>query len=90
MLAELAGDLRRRGVDLLIARDIGQVRDLLDREAPDPALQHVYPTVQAAVDAATARDRPTGLASPAEGDAGPPRRLRNMAATPIGRSSIHE
>ena len=52
MIAALADDLRRRDVDLLIARDIGQVRDLLDREAPDPALHRVYPTVQAAVDAA--------------------------------------
>jgi MFS superfamily sulfate permease-like transporter len=52
MLAALAGDLRRDGVELLIARDTGQVRDLLHREAPDPALQRVYPSVQAAVDAA--------------------------------------
>ena len=54
MFGELAGDLRRRGVEVLIVRDVGQVRDLLGREAPDPALQHVYPTVQAAVDAAAA------------------------------------
>ena len=54
MIAALADDLRRRDIDLLIARDIGHVRDLLDREAPDPALHRVYPTVQAAVDAAIA------------------------------------
>jgi hypothetical protein len=54
MLGGVAEELRRRGVRLMLARDIGQVRDLLGREAPDPALQHVYPTVQAAVDAATA------------------------------------
>ena len=52
MVASLADDLRRRDIDLLIARDVGQVRDLLDREAPDPALHRVYPSVQAAVDAA--------------------------------------
>jgi anti-anti-sigma factor len=57
VIAALADDLRRRNVDLLITRDIGQVRDLLDREAPDPALHRVYPTVQAAVDAATAARR---------------------------------
>ncbi len=54
MLDELAGDLRRRGVALLVARDVGQVRDLLGHAAADPALQHVYPSVQAAVEAATA------------------------------------
>jgi MFS superfamily sulfate permease-like transporter len=54
MLGELAGDLRRRGIQVLIVRDVGQVRDLLGREARDPALQHVYPSVQAAVDAAAA------------------------------------
>jgi SulP family sulfate permease len=55
MLGELAGDLRRRGIEVLIVRDVGQVRDLLGREAPDPALQHVYPSVQAAVDAAASQ-----------------------------------
>ena len=54
MLAALADDLRRRDIELLIARDVGQVRDVLDREAPDPALRRVYPSVQAAVDAAKA------------------------------------
>ena len=49
MLDELAGDLRRRGVELLMTRDIGAVRDLLGEEASEPALLKVYPTVQAAV-----------------------------------------
>ncbi len=52
MLDELAGDLRRRGVTLLVARDIGEVRDILGEAASDPALQRVYPSVQAAVEAA--------------------------------------
>jgi high affinity sulfate transporter 1 len=50
MLAELTEDLRADGVQLVLARDIGQVRDVLakaDAEQPIPA----YPTVQAAVDA---------------------------------------
>ena len=54
MLDELADDLRRDGVRLLVARDVGQVRDVLGRAADDPALQRVYPSVQAAVEAATA------------------------------------
>ncbi len=33
MLDQLAGDLRRRGVRLMIARDVGLVRDVLDRVA---------------------------------------------------------
>jgi high affinity sulfate transporter 1 len=57
MLQELAGDLRRRGVPLLVARDVGQVRDVLGRATDDPALRHVYPSVQAAVDTATAAGR---------------------------------
>jgi SulP family sulfate permease len=52
LLDTLAGDLRRRGVALLVARDVGQVRDVRGHESDDPALHHVYPTVQAAVDAA--------------------------------------
>jgi high affinity sulfate transporter 1 len=50
MLAELHEDLRADGVQLVLARDIGQVRDVLakaDAEQPIPA----YPTVQAAVEA---------------------------------------
>ena len=50
MLAALDEDLRRRNVRLLLARDIGQVRDILRRVIDDPALTHVYPSVQAAVD----------------------------------------
>jgi SulP family sulfate permease len=52
MLAGLDQDLRRRGVRLLIARDIGQVRDVLRSVIDDAALTHGYPSVQTAVDAA--------------------------------------
>ncbi len=51
MLGQVAGDLARLQVRLVIARDVGQVRDVLRRaEAGAPAIG-VYPTVQAAVDA---------------------------------------
>ncbi|MGH2583556.1 MAG: SulP family inorganic anion transporter [Dehalococcoidia bacterium] len=50
MLAELAADLERDGVTLAIARDIGQVRDVLRGAGASDALAHVYPSVQAAVE----------------------------------------
>jgi SulP family sulfate permease len=52
MLAALEEQLRDRGVRLLIARDVGQVRDVLRSVTDDPALAHVYPSVRAAVAAA--------------------------------------
>jgi anti-anti-sigma factor len=54
MLGELSRDLARDGVTLLLTRDIGQVRDLLRRAGAEDTLEHVYPTVDAAV-AATRR-----------------------------------
>jgi hypothetical protein len=67
MLAALEQQLSARGVRLLIARDIGQVRDVLRSATDDPALTHVYPSVQAAVDAAqTQAVASTGVAPPAE------------------------
>jgi SulP family sulfate permease len=52
MLADLAGDLERRGVVLLLARDVGQVRDVLRRSEGEWLREHVYPSVEEAVDAA--------------------------------------
>ena len=49
MLAGLADDLHRDGVRLVLARSLGQVRDVLSvAEEGRPALP-VYPTVRAAV-----------------------------------------
>jgi sulfate permease, SulP family len=53
MLADLTDELHHRGIALLIARDIGQVRDVMRHVVEDTALSDVYPTVQAAIDAAS-------------------------------------
>ena len=64
MLDELSDDLHHRNVQLLIARDTGQVRDILRHVVVDhPALDHVYPTVQDAVDAANGAQHPATAAS---------------------------
>ncbi|MFZ0043666.1 MAG: SulP family inorganic anion transporter [Solirubrobacteraceae bacterium] len=60
MLRDLSDELRHQDVKLLIARDIGQVRDMLRHVVDDPALDEVYPTVQAAVDAAEDTRHPRG------------------------------
>jgi high affinity sulfate transporter 1 len=52
MLVGLADDLQRRGVRLVVARDVGQVRDLIARAGLEPTI-HTYPTVRAAVAALT-------------------------------------
>jgi sulfate permease, SulP family len=51
MLRELVEDLQRDGVALVIARDIGQVRDVLRRADAGDALVEVHPSIQDAVDA---------------------------------------
>jgi anti-anti-sigma regulatory factor len=68
MLTELAADLERDGVQLLIARDIGQVRDVLRSAGDDGHLSRVFPTVEAAVQAALAGHTapPPGPSIPAE------------------------
>jgi hypothetical protein len=58
MLVQLGRDLDRDGVALLVARDIGQVRDVLDRaDQADRAAGRIFPTVDDAV-AAARDDRP--------------------------------
>ncbi|WP_226435596.1 SulP family inorganic anion transporter [Rhodococcus yananensis] len=49
MLSQLADGLDRRGIELRIAHDIGQVRDVLNRTGSDRQLP-VYPTVNHALD----------------------------------------
>ena len=49
MLVQLAADLRRDGIELVLARDIGAVRDLVEAGGEERVLRS-YPTVQAAVD----------------------------------------
>jgi SulP family sulfate permease len=51
MLEELAEDLQRDGVALVIARDIGQVRDVLRRAGADAPLVQVHRTIEDAIDA---------------------------------------
>jgi SulP family sulfate permease len=51
MLTELAVDLRRDGIELVLARDIGAVRDLVRRGQGEETRLRTYPTVRAAVDA---------------------------------------
>jgi sulfate permease, SulP family len=63
MLDELTADLHRRGVRLVIARDVGQVRDVLAQSGGTAAPEY-FPSVRAAVDAV--RDDPAGqVAGPA-------------------------
>jgi sulfate permease, SulP family len=54
MLDQLTESLAEEGVTLRVARDIGDVRDVLRRAGAGAPLQRTYPSVQAAVDAAQA------------------------------------
>jgi sulfate permease, SulP family len=67
MLVRLTADLRRQGVELVIARDIGQVRDILRRTEGEAALPRAYPSVQAAVDAVGGGQRHPDTESPGPG-----------------------
>ena len=57
MLAELRDDLRVRGSRLILARDLGQVRELMRRELGEGSIADVYPTVADAVAALEAESR---------------------------------
>jgi hypothetical protein len=52
MLLDLTEDLRRDGVRLLIARDVGQVRDVLAKLGSDQAGLEVHSSVRDAVEVA--------------------------------------
>ena len=49
VLDQVARELRANGVRLVIARDVGQVRDVLDTAPGDSILDYAYPTVDQAV-----------------------------------------
>jgi high affinity sulfate transporter 1 len=50
MLVELEGELHARGVRFAMARDVGQVRDVLERTGGRDALRPIYRSVREAVD----------------------------------------
>jgi sulfate permease, SulP family len=60
MLDELREDLSNRGIDLLLAHDVGQVRDVLRRTRPDDGSSggRVFATVEEAVEAASHAAQP--------------------------------
>lgn len=49
MLLQLADELTQRGVELVIARDVGQVRDFLEQAGAAALIDHLHPTVDDAV-----------------------------------------
>jgi sulfate permease, SulP family len=55
MLGQLASDLEREGIGLVLARDIGQVRDLLGASDAGGLLR-AYPTIDDAVTALATHD----------------------------------
>jgi sulfate permease, SulP family len=55
MLLQLGGDLEREDVRLVMARDIGQVRDVLRRTEGERLPLSAYPTVREAIEALTHR-----------------------------------
>ena len=59
MLAQLAVDLERRGIGLTVARDLGQVRDVLRHSEAAELAATFHPTVDAAV-AAVSSAAPDG------------------------------
>jgi sulfate permease, SulP family len=67
MLGLLAADLQRQGVQFLVARDVGQVRDVLARAQEGEPLVRAYPTVREAVEAVRINgDRVTGFGGAAD------------------------
>ena len=58
MLAELAASLRRDGIELRIARDIGQFRDIIHSAVPEAFRHGVFRTIDEAIDAAPPPEEP--------------------------------
>ncbi len=59
MLVDLRDELAARGIRLSIARDIGQVRDLLEAAGAATLVEHLHPTVEDAVTTSLNRPDPT-------------------------------
>jgi MFS superfamily sulfate permease-like transporter len=57
MIVDLRDELTDRGIGLYIARDVGQVRDLLETAGGAMLIEHLCPSVDEAVTAV--RDQPT-------------------------------
>jgi MFS superfamily sulfate permease-like transporter len=51
MLAQLAAALRRDGIELRIARDIGQFRDVMRSAVPEAFRHEVFHTIDEALEA---------------------------------------
>ena len=64
MLVQVTDDLRRLGVELVLTRSVGQVRDVLRRADTAATLPPAYPSVQAAVEALSDGSRPRDPQSP--------------------------
>ena len=61
MISRLIDELDRKGVRFAMARDVGQVRDVIAAAGGEGSAHHVYPTVDDAVRAvSTSPDPPTG------------------------------
>jgi len=58
MLAQLAETLRRDGIELRIARDIGQFRDVMRSAVPEAFHHEVFRTIDEALDAPPEPPRP--------------------------------
>jgi anti-anti-sigma factor len=63
MIAELREDMRVRGSRLVLARNLGQVRDLMRHELGEASVTDVYPTVAEAVAALGAEPEAAGMGS---------------------------
>jgi high affinity sulfate transporter 1 len=57
MLIELGYELQRQGKRLVLAREVGQIRDILTTEGGPKAQLEIYPSVRAAVDALRAESQ---------------------------------
>lgn len=67
MIRDLAETLREQGVSFVAVGDIGQVRDVLRESGAAEVLSTVYPSIDAAVAAATRRPETPGHAAPTTG-----------------------